>query len=111
MKAGQSKISIVIITYNRPDDLLELVQNIAQLEDLHLLSDVVIVNNKSTVNYGAAEQWIQQNPQLPIRYEVTVENLGVSRGRNHAIQKSSGDILIFLDDDALFQSRDALSNV
>ena len=111
MNPAQPRISIVIITYNRPGDMMELARNIALLEDLHLLSDIVIINNQSTESYKEVEQFIQLNSQLPFRYEIAPENLGVSRGRNFAINKSSGDILVFLDDDALFQNRDALAKV
>ncbi len=104
-------ISIVIITYNRPEDMLELVQNIATLEHPELLSEIVIVNNKSTKSYQEVEEFIQGHPQLPFRYSIAPENLGVSRGRNHAIQKSTGEILLFLDDDALFRDKDVLPQV
>ena len=111
MNQEQLSISIVIITYNRPDDMLELIQNISSLEDQDLLADIVIVNNQSTKDYSAVEQLIGQNSHLPFRYEMVEENLGVSRGRNHAIKKSTGDILVFLDDDALFENKNALGQV
>ena len=103
-----NSLSIVIITYNRAADMLDLLQNIAQLDDAATLADVVIVNNRSTEDYSEVEAFIQQHPHIPFRYEVAAENLGVSRGRNAAVKKSSGDILLFLDDDALFQNKDAI---
>lgn len=102
-------IAIVIITYNRPDDALELAQNISQLQEVTTLcSEVIFVNNKSTESYSALEAFIEQHPQTPFRYYKTDENLGVSRGRNFAIQKSTAQYLVFLDDDALFKNLDAL---
>jgi GT2 family glycosyltransferase len=107
--SANSGIAIVIITYNRPDDALELAQNISSLQDVTTLcSEVIFVNNKSTVSYSALETFIQQHPHIPFRYFKTEENLGVSRGRNFAIQQSSAPYLVFLDDDALFQNLDAL---
>ena len=59
-------IAIVIITYNRPDDALELAQNISRLQDITTLcSEVIFVNNKSTVPYSALESFIQQHPHIP----------------------------------------------
>lgn len=110
MNQGHS-ISIVIITYNRPEDMLELVQNIAELQNPELLKEIVIVNNRSTKSYQEVESFIQRYPDLPFRYYITPENLGVSRGRNDAIQKSTGDLLLFLDDDALFRNKDVLKQV
>ena len=105
-------IAIVIITYNRPDDALELAQNISRLQHVTTLcSEVIFVNNKSTVSYSALESFIQQHPHIPFRYFKTEENLGVSRGRNFAIQQSSAPYLVFLDDDALFQNPDALQYI
>ena len=109
MQGTTSQIAIIIITYNRPEDMLELAQNISRLKQLTALnSEVIIVNNKSTVPYTALEDFISKNSNLPFRYFMADENLGVSGGRNFALQKSSAPILIFLDDDAFFQQEDAL---
>lgn len=105
-------LAIVIITYNRPDDALELAQNISQLQQVTTLcSEVIFVNNKSTVSYAQLETFIEQHPHIPFRYFKTEENLGVSRGRNFAIQQSTAPYLVFLDDDALFQNLDALQYI
>ena len=102
-------ISFVIITYNRPDDALELARNISTLDGLdELVEEVVIVNNRSTASYEALETFIAAHPAIPFRYVVAPENLGVSRGRNYAISLSKAPILFFLDDDALLRNKDAL---
>jgi GT2 family glycosyltransferase len=104
----KATISIVLITYNRPADLLELLQNISTLEETERLCEVVIVNNRSTADYSAVEEFIDQQKKIPFRYIYAEENLGVSRGRNFAIQQSTGSLLLFLDDDALLRTKDAL---
>jgi len=48
-------ISILIITYNRPDDLLELLQSIRMQKDISSLKEVLVLNNASTVSYAAVE--------------------------------------------------------
>lgn len=102
-------ISFVIITYNRPDDALELARNISALEGLgELVEEVVIVNNRSTVSYAPLEAFIAAQPSIPFKYVNAPENLGVSRGRNYAISLSRAPILFFLDDDALLRNKDAL---
>lgn len=105
-------ISFVIITYNRPDDALELARNISALEGLDkLVEEVVIVNNRSSVSYEPLEAFIAAHPELPFHYVIAPENLGVSRGRNYAISLSRAPILVFLDDDALFKNEDALRHI
>ncbi len=105
-------ISFVIITYNRPDDALELAGNLIQLDGFEeLVEELIIVNNRSTVSYQPLEDLIAAHPALPFRYVVARENLGVSRGRNYAIALSRAPILIFLDDDALVQNTDALRHI
>lgn len=102
-------LSFVIITYNRPEDALELAKNISQLEKLdQLVEEVIIVNNKSSISYKAVEDYISAHPAIPFRYFLTEENLGVSRGRNYAIRQSHAPILVFLDDDALIRNNDVL---
>ena len=42
-----NNIAIIIITYNRPEDMLALAKNIVELENMEqYLEEVIIVNNK-----------------------------------------------------------------
>jgi GT2 family glycosyltransferase len=105
-------ISFIIITYNRPEDALELLQNIAGLDDMEtLLEEIVLVNNASTSDYSPVTDYIERTPQLPVRYFPSDENLGVARGRNFAITKATAPILIMLDDDAVLQNKDCLRHL
>ena len=102
-------LSIVIITYKRPDDMLKLAQNISGLEGIgDWVEEVIILNNRSTVSYAALEAFIASHPAVPFNYVIAPENLGVSRGRNYAISLSRAPIMVFLDDDALFRNDNAL---
>jgi GT2 family glycosyltransferase len=105
-------LSFIIITYNRATDILELLQNIVKLEGAHdLLQEIIIVNNASPTSYETVEQFMKDYSKFPFLYFRTEKNLGVSGGRNFAIQKSSAPILVFLDDDALFRNNDALLQI
>jgi GT2 family glycosyltransferase len=105
-------LSFVIITYNRPDDALELLQNISGLNDAAaLLEDVIVVNNASTSDYSVVKTYATENVDLPFKYIDAPSNLGVTKGRNFALQFTKGEIIIFLDDDAVLQNKDALQNV
>jgi GT2 family glycosyltransferase len=103
-------IDIIIISYNRPNDLLDLLKNIKELQDREtLLKEVIIINNKSTVSYDIVDEYISNNPSIPFRFIIATENLGVARGRNLAISESKAPIVVTIDDDATFADPKALS--
>ncbi|MCZ2223120.1 MAG: glycosyltransferase family 2 protein [Chitinophagales bacterium] len=105
-------ISFIIITYNRASDTLELLQNISTLDKANeLLQDVIIVNNASKDDYSFVKKYTEENTQIPFQFIDAPTNLGVTKGRNFALQFAQGEICIFLDDDAVLQNKDALINV
>lgn len=107
-----NRISILIITYNRPADLLELLHNLSN--QLHLnavLEEILILNNASTDDYSTVTQFIATNPHLNITYIWSDENLGVARGRNRLIQIATGQLLLSLDDDMVFTASDDLAKL
>jgi GT2 family glycosyltransferase len=102
-------LSFIIITYNRPDDALELLQNIAGLDEASLLlQEIILVNNRSSVSYSKVEEYIQSQPLFPFKYIEAPDNLGVAKGRNFALRFASAPVLILLDDDSVLQNKDAL---
>lgn len=102
-------LSFIIITYNRPDDALELLQNIAGLDEAgSLLEEIILVNNRSTVSYSKVQEYVRSAPSLPFKYIDAPDNLGVAKGRNFALKFATAPILILLDDDAVLQNKDAL---
>ena len=102
-------LSFIIITYNRPSDALELLQNIAGLDDAAtLLQEIILVNNRSSDSYAKVEEYIKSQSSLPFKYIEAPDNLGVAKGRNFALRFATAPILILLDDDAVLQNKDAL---
>lgn len=105
-------LSILIITYNRPDDLLALLKDIDQQEaSQEYLKEVLILNNASTVSYKPVEDFINNHKNIPITYIPHNENLGVARGRNFLIDKATGKYILMIDDDMEFGSRDAIKTM
>lgn len=91
---------------------MALLQNLATLAHKHLLAELVLLNNASTTDYQIVTNWLAQHPTtLPVQYIESKENLGVTRGRNKAIGFATGDILVFLDDDAELAPTDALFQI
>ena len=105
-------LAFVIITYNRPQDMLALARNIARLEGAEeLLEEVVVLNNASTEDYSVVEAYMRSETRIPFRYIESSVNLGVSRGRNRAIHESTAPFLIMLDDDAELRDADSLKRL
>lgn len=103
------KISLIIITYNRIEELKETVENVLS-DEVDKISELIIVDNASCdgtdkYGYGICEE------NSLIRYIRLENNLGVAGGRNYAIKQATGDILIFLDDDAIWNTTGNLSKV
>ena len=73
-------LSIVIITYNRAEDALQLAENISALEGLNeLVKEVIFVNNHSSQSYQALESFISSRPGGVFHYYDTGENLEIGR--------------------------------
>ncbi|MBZ5856363.1 glycosyltransferase family 2 protein [Flavihumibacter profundi] len=105
-----STISIIIITYNRPEDALGLLQDIEKLNNkAGLLKEVILLNNASSKDYGKVRDFVKQHPDSWFRYIDATSNLGVSMGRNYAASLATGDIFVFLDDDVVIENQDLLN--
>lgn len=104
-------LDLLIITYNRPEDTLALLQSIANQKDAQqYLNEVFLLNNASSVSYRVVEDFIENNIHLPIKYILHYENLGVAGGRNFLIKKAQATYLFFLDDDVVFDDEYAVEN-
>jgi len=94
------KISVIICTYNRekylPLALYSLIKQTIKPEDY----EIIIVNNNSTDRTEEiSKKFIESNPQLNVKYVVEKQK-GLSAARNRGILESSGEIIVFIDDDA-----------
>lgn len=105
-------ISILIVTYNRPQDLLHLLQTLSvQKNTSALLKEVLILDNASTVSYNEVHKFTTEHPNLKIQYINSTENLGVARGRNKLMAMATGDWLLVIDDDILFTKENDLETI
>ena len=105
-------ISILIVTYNRPKDLLHLLQTLrTQVNAPALLEEVLVLDNASTEPYDEVRTFIAQHPDLKINFIYSGENLGVARGRNKLMAMAKGDWLLVIDDDILFTQPNDLERI
>jgi len=105
-------ISIVIITYNRPKELRDLILNISNLDYVNdILESVIILNNASTEKYDEIEKIITEIKHINFVYEKSHINLGVSKGRNKAMHMTNAPYLVMLDDDCELEFKNSLKTV
>jgi glycosyltransferase involved in cell wall biosynthesis len=97
-------IDIIVPTYNRPKDIEKFVSEIKK----QTFSDyrVLIIDDNGNVDI---ESLLPKNDYRFLYYRLP-ENKGQAYARNFAIQLSTAEVIIFLDDDAWFQSVTALED-
>ena len=97
-------ISLIICTYNREKYIGPLLESIAKNDYPTTEYEIVLVDNNCTDNTReVCEQFAIANPEVTLRYVVEHEQ-GLSAARNKGIKEAKGDIIIYVDDDALVDS-------
>ena len=101
MTADSLSLTVVVLTYRRPDMLARgLPLMVDQVRELNAAgrfrADVLVIDNDPA---ASAEPVASSIPSGDVRYVVEVEP-GISAGRNRALDEScERDLLVFLDDD------------
>lgn len=95
------KLTIAVITMNRSDQLVQALESCLAC-DLPENMQFVILDNASTDNTAQIiENFAVAHPAVNINYYHSDSNLGVGGGRSVAFDKSEGEYVYFLDDDAI----------
>lgn len=93
------KLSVVICTYNRERYIYECLSRLIK-NKFHEDWELILVDNNSTDNTKLECARFETDYQ-PSNYKYVLEiNQGLSFARNRGIRESTGDWIIFLDDDA-----------
>jgi GT2 family glycosyltransferase len=92
------KTSTVIITYRRDDALSQTLSRLAEVLPGDARDhEVVLVDN----NADGRNRSVMLDAFRHARYVASSCNLGVAAGRNLGVAEASGEVLVFIDDDAL----------
>lgn len=97
-------ISIVIVTWNRKQDVLEALRSIAEQE--YRPVETVVVDNASTD--GTVDAIRAQYPDVTLI--PLSENVGISAGRNPGFKAAHGSIIFIMDSDATLE-QDTLTRI
>ncbi len=101
------KISIIIVCHNRKDELKECIHSV--LRQIKMPDEIIVVDNNSTDSTETL--FVGEFSYPSIRYFKLDKNLECSQGRNFGLKNATGEILVFLDDDALLEPEDALQRI
>ena len=94
-------LSVLICTYNREKYIGPLLESIAANDLAKSEYEIVVVDNNCTDNTrGVCEAFAEAHKDVQFNYCVETEQ-GLSAARNKAIKEARGDILVYVDDDAL----------
>ncbi|MDD2505650.1 MAG: glycosyltransferase family 2 protein [Bacilli bacterium] len=91
-----SKISVVIITYNREEYLRKAIDSVL-LQDFKDL-EIIVVDDGSTDNTSSLIDSYKEKGVV-IKYKKNDQNLGIVKSRNIALSLSSGEYMAILDSD------------
>lgn len=95
------KLSVVICTYNRERYLFPLLESIVNNDFPRDRYEIVLVNNNSRDNTEeVCHRFAESYPDVEFHYFMEPKQ-GLSNARNRCIAESRGDVLIYVDDDAL----------
>lgn len=95
--ASNMKISVVIITCERPDYLLSSLQSV--FEQSHPPYEVIVINDCSNADYSEV---LAAYSDHNINYVVLPFRSGANVARNTGVELASGDVIAFLDDDDIW---------
>lgn len=88
----ESRLSIVIVTYNRYSDLVDCLDSIMRMN--YPPSEIIVVDSSSD-----DDTW-KTKEQYPIRF-VSIKEKSMVKARNIGSSLAEGDIIAFVDDDVL----------
>lgn len=96
--------SVVICTYKRVDFLKKSLEALYNQTFPKTNFEVILINNNSPDDTDdVCKKFIQTHPDLQIQYFIETRQ-GLSYARNKGIELAKGNIIVFLDDDAIAQT-------
>ena len=94
-------ITLIICTYNREKYIGPLLDSIAKNDYPTTDYEILLVDNNCTDNTRVVcDAFVTAHPEITFRYVVETEQ-GLSAARNKGIKEAKGEIIIYVDDDAL----------
>ncbi len=94
-------LTAIICTYNRAKYIGGLLESVAKNDLAKSAYEIVLVDNNSTDNTREiCEVFAKAHKDVQFRYVLEPEQ-GLSAARNKGIKEAKGDVIVYIDDDAL----------
>ena len=94
-------LTAIICTYNREKYIGNLLESIAANDLSKSEYEIVLVDNNCTDNtHKVCKAFAAAHADVNFRYVIEKEQ-GLSSARNKGIREAKGDVLVYIDDDAL----------
>jgi glycosyltransferase involved in cell wall biosynthesis len=93
-------LSLIVCSRNRADSLAECLGSLDGSELQQTNAQVILVDNSSTDETAVIMQSFRQRAPCPVEI-VDERQPGLSRARNAALARATGEVLVFIDDDCL----------
>ncbi|MDR0420846.1 MAG: glycosyltransferase [Prevotellaceae bacterium] len=104
MESNNYKLSVVICTYNRAGFIIDGLVALVKQTLNRALFEVLVINNNCTDNTETlCKNFASDIPDFNYRYIVETRQ-GISYARNRGVEEAKGEIIVFLDDDAVANS-------
>lgn len=98
------KISLIIATYNKPEYLVHVLKSITGLQEFP--KEIIVADDGSgEETTRLIEQFKDQIPVPLIHVWQEDDGYRLARSRNNGLLKSTGDYLIFIDDDLILHPK------
>lgn len=91
-------ISIITPAYNRSEEVDHLIRSISKQTLDHSLFEHIISDDGSTDNTEDVVRRWREKVDYPIHF-ISQENQGPGAARNHGLEVSKGDLILFIDSD------------
>jgi len=104
-KTSQLSISVVVVSWNRKTDLVDLLDSL--IKQTYPKLEIIVVDNASTD--GTLQTLKKRYSNLKI--VALKKNYGLHAGFNYGVSKASGDIIIGTDQDCIIKDPDVTSKV
>jgi len=101
------RVDVVIATYNRGDCIVDAIDSVlVYRDDIGVI--YVVVNGSTDNTLDELKKYENDNQVIIVSSE---SNLGAPAGKNIGMKKSDADVIIVIDDDAVFFTDDPVSKI